>query len=181
MDISEELQNHWLWQDKPFAKGQAWIDIMILASNERTYFRGKVHTLPKGQFITSENTLCERWGWSRTKVRAFLQSLSQCSMISITSDAGKTIITTTQITEEKVKKPVNIPLRAQVKKQEEEHSKSFNSEKIKDEIIPEKKQVIKQIEIEKNNSQKTVLAPQVVQLSLIDAIEEKANEEPDKI
>ncbi len=177
MNISEELQNHWLWQDKPFAKGQAWIDIMVLASNERTYFRGKVHILPKGQFITSENTLCERWGWSRTKVRAFLQSLSQCSMILITSDAGKTIITTTRFTEGKEEIPVNIPLTVQVKKQ----SKSSNSEKIKDEIIPDKKQVIKQIEIEKNNSQKTVLAPQFVQLSLIDAIEEKTNEKSDEI
>lgn len=181
MNISEELQNHWLWQDKPFAKGQAWIDIMVLASNERTYFRGKVHLLPKGQFITSENTLCERWGWSRTKVRAFLQSLSQCSMISLTSDAGKTIITITQVAEGEVEMPVNTQLMVQEKKQEEKQSKSSDNKKIKEKIIPDKKQVIKQVEIERNNGKQTAIAPQFVQLSLIDAIEEKANEKPDEI
>lgn len=83
MPIYRRLQNHWLWQDKPFAKGQAWLDLLLLAShNENEFlFGNQIVKNEIGSFITSEVKLMERWGWSKTKVRAFLKLLQDEQMI----------------------------------------------------------------------------------------------------
>jgi DNA replication protein DnaD len=46
-----------------------------------------------GQKITSIRKLCDRWGWSNTKVKNFLELLKKQSMISYKSDTKKTVIT----------------------------------------------------------------------------------------
>ena len=95
MLLSPELQNHWLWKDKPFAKGQAWVDLLFMEAKEKTQtiYRGKVYHVEPGQIITSENDLRARWGWSRTKVRNFLKLLEETSMIELMRDKRKTLIT----------------------------------------------------------------------------------------
>jgi len=94
MNISSELQNHWLWQDKPFAKGQAWIDLHMLSAIQQTQiiYKGKVYELIPYQLITSENDLRNRWDWSRTKLRSFLRLLKETSMIKLEPDNSKTFI-----------------------------------------------------------------------------------------
>lgn len=95
MPIYRKLQDHWLWQDKPFAKGQAWLDLLLLAShNDNEFlFGNQVIKNDIGSFITSEMKLMERWGWSKTKVRAFLKLLQDEQMIVKKSDNKKTAIT----------------------------------------------------------------------------------------
>ena len=95
MPIYRRLQDHWLWQDKPFAKGQAWLDLLLLAShNENEFlFGNQIVKNEIGSFITSELKLMERWGWSKTKVRAFLKLLQDEQMIVKKSDNKKTTIT----------------------------------------------------------------------------------------
>lgn len=93
MNITTELQNHWLWQDKPFAKGQAWIDLLLLADSESIFFRGTVYRLPKGHVVTSENELAKRWGWSRSKVRNLIQMLCAESMLTLKGENNHTLIT----------------------------------------------------------------------------------------
>ena len=94
MPIYRRLQDHWLWQDKPFAKGQAWLDLLLLAShNDNDFlFGNQVIKNEVGSFITSELKLMERWGWSKTKVRAFLKLLQDEQMIVKKSDNKKTTI-----------------------------------------------------------------------------------------
>jgi len=95
MPIYRRLQDHWLWQDKPFAKGQAWLDLLLLAShNDNEFlFGNQIIKNEVGSFITSELKLMERWGWSKTKVRAFLKLLQDEQMIVKKSDNKKTAIT----------------------------------------------------------------------------------------
>ena len=95
MPIYRKVQNHWLWQDKPFAKGQAWMDLLLLASHSDNefLFGNKVIKNEIGSFITSEQKLMARWGWSKTKTRAFLKLLQDEQMIIKKSDSKKTIIT----------------------------------------------------------------------------------------
>ena len=40
--INRKLQKHWLWDDKPFSKGQAWIDMLMRArhTEEKKLVRG---------------------------------------------------------------------------------------------------------------------------------------------
>lgn len=49
--------------------------------------------LRRGQFITSIRKLGDRWGWSRTKVEAFLKLLESDGMITKNSDTKKTLLT----------------------------------------------------------------------------------------
>ena len=93
--IYRQVQDHWLWKDKPFSKGQAWIDILLLANHDDNKFLlgNELVEVKCGSFITSEIKLTERWGWSKTKVRAFLSLLQNDKMIVKKSDSKKTTIT----------------------------------------------------------------------------------------
>ena len=95
MPIYRKLQDHWLWQDKPFAKGQAWLDLLLLAShNDNEFlFGNQVVKNEVGSFITSIEKLKVRWGWSNTKVVSFLGLLEKEQMIVKKSDTKKTVIT----------------------------------------------------------------------------------------
>lgn len=111
--LSRKIQDCWIWQDKPFSKGQAWIDLLLSANhkNNKFLFSGELIEVERGSFITSELKLMNRWGWSKTKVRNFLTSLENDSMIAKKTDSRKTTITIvnysvyqdSQTTEEPVK------------------------------------------------------------------------------
>jgi len=92
--LYRDIQTHWLWEDKPFSKGQAWIDLLLTANHEeaQTIIGNEIITIERGCLITSEVKLAERWGWSRTKVRDFLSMLIREQMIDKKSDNKKTWI-----------------------------------------------------------------------------------------
>ena len=90
-----QIWDHWLWQDKPFSYGQAWIDILLLVnhSDNKILFNKKLETVKRGSRITSIRKLSERWGWSRTKTAKFLEMLESDKMIVKHSDTKKTLLT----------------------------------------------------------------------------------------
>ena len=94
ISIHRCIWENWIWKDKPFSKGQAWIDILLMVNYEKgkVYFRDASYDVERGQKITSELKLAERWGWSRTKVRRFLNDLEMEQMLSVKRDNRKTII-----------------------------------------------------------------------------------------
>ncbi len=94
ISVHRELLEHWLWDDKPFARGQAWVDILMKANHQpkEVYFDGTIHELEKGQFITSIKKLCMCWGWSNTKVNKFLDVLRKENMIEIKKHTKNTVI-----------------------------------------------------------------------------------------
>ena len=95
ISVHRQIQCHWLWDDKPFSKGQAWIDLLMLANHEdkKFLFGGELIEVKSGSFITSIAKLTQRWGWSNTKVVKFLELLEKEEMIVKKSDAKKTAIT----------------------------------------------------------------------------------------
>jgi hypothetical protein len=68
-----------LWRDKPFARGQAWIDLCLLTNwTDKEWISGEgSRFIKRGQFFTSERKLAERWGWTRKKTQLFLKWLQQ--------------------------------------------------------------------------------------------------------
>lgn len=69
---------HWL--EKPFTKGQAKLDLAMLAEYEDTEVMtkgGQKIQLRKGQLFTSVRWLAKRWGWHPTKVVRFLDILQE--------------------------------------------------------------------------------------------------------
>ena len=94
ISLSRKVRDCWIWQDKPFSKGQAWVDMLLSANHEdRRFLLGnELVEVKRGSFITSEHKLMDKWGWSKTKVRAFLLLLENDSMIVKISDKKKTTI-----------------------------------------------------------------------------------------
>lgn len=93
--VDRKIFESWVWNDKPFSKGQAWIDLILLANHEdkKFPFGNEVVLVKRGSFITSELKLMERWGWGKTRVRAFLKLLENDSMIVKNTNQKRTTIT----------------------------------------------------------------------------------------
>lgn len=94
ISVHRSLQCHWLWDEKPFSKGQAWIDMLMMANHaDKKFLLGnELVEVKTGSFITSELKLMERWGWGKTKTRAFLDLLQKDGMIVKISDRKRTTI-----------------------------------------------------------------------------------------
>ena len=63
-----------IWLAEPFTRGQAWVDLLMLANHKGGYIRkrGIRIDLKRGDVGWSERELAKRWKWSRGKVGRFL-------------------------------------------------------------------------------------------------------------
>lgn len=93
--LHRKIQDHWLWEDKPFSKQAAWIDMLLLANHDdnKFMFGNELIEVKCGSFITSIEKLKHRWGWSNTKVINFLKLLESDEMVTKKSDTKKTVVT----------------------------------------------------------------------------------------
>jgi hypothetical protein len=89
------MDNNFLWNNEPFTRGQAWIDILLWTSHSdhEAPFDGGIIEIKRGTYVTSVRKLCERWKWSNTKVFRFLSVLQREQMLIVNSDAKKTVLT----------------------------------------------------------------------------------------
>lgn len=92
--VYRDIQEHWLWEDKPFSRGQAWIDLILSVNHEdnKTLIDGELIEVKRGSRITSLRKLADQWGWSTTKVKKFLELLQKEQMIKFESDNKKTLV-----------------------------------------------------------------------------------------
>lgn len=95
LKLYRSIQNHWLWEDKPFSRGQAFIDLLLMANHKdnKILFNGELIEIKRGSRITSLRQLSDAWGWSTTKVKKFLELLEKENMITVKSDNKKTLVT----------------------------------------------------------------------------------------
>jgi len=95
ISIHRKIMDCWIWNDEPFSKGQAWVDLLLLANHQdkKISFDGGLVTVKAGQRLTSIKQLSERWRWSRHKVSDFLNLLEKDEMIEQKRDNKKTLIT----------------------------------------------------------------------------------------
>jgi hypothetical protein len=61
--LDRQIRDHWTWADKPFGRGQAWIDLIMSAGYEAKtiMFDGKPLKLRRGEFVTSIRKLATSW------------------------------------------------------------------------------------------------------------------------
>jgi hypothetical protein len=93
--LYRQIQDHWLYKEKRiFSKYEAWIDLLMMASHKDTkcIHGTKLIELEKGNFVTSELKLMERWKWGKSKLRSYLELLEKDRMIIKNSDRKKTTI-----------------------------------------------------------------------------------------
>lgn len=93
--LDRNIQNHWLWKDKPFTKGQAWIDLILLANHQDGEFVSGSSKVDgkRGVVYKSMLFLADRWGWERKKVKRFLDVLEMDGMVTQNTTTHGTTIT----------------------------------------------------------------------------------------
>jgi len=94
ISLHRKIQNCWFWDDKPYDRARAWIDLLLLANHEdkKICFDGKPLTIQRGQYLTSILKLSDRWGWSRNKTKRFLAVLEEEQMITTDRTNKRTVI-----------------------------------------------------------------------------------------
>lgn len=77
--LHRKISENGLWQCEQFTRGQAWVDLLLLASYQDSFFyiRGIKVNVERGQLAWGEVRLSERWQWSRTKLRKFLNDMEK--------------------------------------------------------------------------------------------------------
>jgi len=119
--LYRKIRDHWIWQDKPFSKGQAWIDILLKANHaaRKMATKGGFLDIQRGQFVSTERHLADDWGWSRGKVRTFMTALKSDQMLAQEKAQGLSITTVCNYMEygfkDKPKSPSKSPQKAQEK------------------------------------------------------------------
>ena len=75
--LDRKIKYNRLWLEKPFSRGQAWVDLLLLANHsDREYvYHGERVVGKRGDVDVSMLWLAERWGWSRGKVSRFIREL----------------------------------------------------------------------------------------------------------
>ena len=93
--LHRQLQDCWVWRGERFSRGQAWVDLLLMANHKdvKIPFGESIEVIQRGQFITSINKLSEKWGWSFNTVKKFLNLLENDNMLIRKSDNTKTLIT----------------------------------------------------------------------------------------
>jgi hypothetical protein len=75
--LHRKLMDDPIWLAESFTRGQAWVDLLLLANHTDGYIRkrGIRIDLKRGDVGWSETELSKRWRWSRGKVKRFLTEL----------------------------------------------------------------------------------------------------------
>ena len=83
--LHRKIKTNPIWLEKPYSKGQAWVDLLLYAQwkQDKKKYRGKTIELEPGKVYTSIYALSDRWGWSRNRVYRFLEELIIAKMISV--------------------------------------------------------------------------------------------------
>ena len=93
--LHRKLNDHWLWDcNEEFDKRSAWIDILMMVNHKPNKFLlgNELVVVDTGEMITSERKLAERWNWSRTRVRNFLELLEKDHMIAVEKTTKRTTL-----------------------------------------------------------------------------------------
>jgi hypothetical protein len=95
--LHRSISDNDLWTSEPFSRGQAFVDLILLASHKDSFFykRGVKVQVKRGQLAWSESSISERWKWSRNKVRKFLKDLEKEQQIEQQKSQVISVITIT--------------------------------------------------------------------------------------
>ena len=93
--LHRSLQDCPMWYEERFSKGQAWVDLLLMAnhSDKKILFNGDFIIVQRGQYLTSMVRLAEKWKWDRKTVSKFLKLLEKDKMVTLSVDNSRTLIT----------------------------------------------------------------------------------------
>lgn len=93
--VNRNLLEQPFWNEKPFSKGQAWIDILLNVhwKNGYDWVGGRKRFARPGQYWITNRTLAERWGWTLSAVERFLAKLTDTERITLSGTPYGTLLT----------------------------------------------------------------------------------------
>ena len=93
--LHRKVLSNEMFLEVPFDRWRAFEFLMLNARYKPTdvMIKGKSIHLDVGQLISGEDALASKWGWSRGKVRRFLEQLESLNMIQRTGTPYGTVIT----------------------------------------------------------------------------------------
>lgn len=95
LQISRNIQNTPYYKDKPFNRGAALVDLMMLTQHTecQEYKRGELVTYKRGHCYHPIEEFATRWGWERRRVKRFLDQLKDDGILTYkTSKRGTHIV-----------------------------------------------------------------------------------------
>jgi len=76
--IWRSIQDNPLWKEKPFSRGQAWVDLILMAQHsdgDIHLSKGFIIEAKRGDILYGLDFLSNRWGWGKPKVVRFKEYL----------------------------------------------------------------------------------------------------------
>lgn len=95
VSVHRTLGSSDLWLSEKFTRGQAWIDLIMLANHKTGYIRvaGERVNIERGQCGWSKQKLAQRWRWGEGKVKRFFDEMEEDGRIT-QKTTNRTTITT---------------------------------------------------------------------------------------
>ncbi len=93
--LYRKIKSSTLWRaERKFSKLEGWIDLLLLAQHKETkvMIDSRTVQLKRGQLLTSQLGLSERWRWSIGKLNKFLKYLKDENRIEFKGENKFTII-----------------------------------------------------------------------------------------
>ena len=93
--LHRKVLDCWIWQEKPYDKARAWVDLLLLAMHrdKKLLIDNEIFVVERGSFMTSIVKLSNRWGWSRCKVMRYLELLEKEQMLNTKRTPKGTLVT----------------------------------------------------------------------------------------
>lgn len=93
--IERDFLSSPFWLSEVFTKPQAWIDLIGMANytDKTKFYKGVFQKVKRGQIITSQQALANRWNWSRHRVSDFLRTLEAAEMVTTERTTYGTLLT----------------------------------------------------------------------------------------
>ena len=93
--LHRKISENPIWTSEKFTRGQAWVDLILLANHDRGFFYCRDHKIEvdRGDVGWSALKLSTRWKWSRSKVVRFLNDLEKEQQIRQQKSKSYSIIT----------------------------------------------------------------------------------------
>ncbi len=92
--VDRSIMDHWLYSGKPFCCFAAFVDLLLKANymDKKVLHRGELVLCKRGTVNLSIKELADCWGWSRPKVRTFLDKLEADGMVALEITPRRTVI-----------------------------------------------------------------------------------------
>lgn len=138
--IHRDILDHWIWQEKPYDKAHAFLDLILQAnhSGKKVLVGNELEEISRGCLITSELKLMDRWGWSKNKVRSFLNLLENDNMIVRDTNRRRTAINIVNYGKYQVLETTCVPERDHIETTDEPrkvHKQELKNDKNEKKII----------------------------------------------